>query len=131
MKSQPATSRLADLGIDKTQSSRWQKLAELSQDDFDDKVGRAVGKAITALDRAEKERNGGKLAKPPGGSNKRPRKDRGIKNPDHPTLEARGIDKNLAKEAQAHAAQWHRHPAFAARLSAAACARAKRPKPVP
>jgi hypothetical protein len=48
----------------------------------------------------EEERKAGKLAKPPGGSKKRPRKDRGFENPDHLTLKARGIDKNLAKEAR-------------------------------
>jgi len=45
------------------------------------------------------------LAKPPGGSKTRPRKDRGISAPDHPpTLAEAGIDKNLANRARKSAA---------------------------
>jgi phage N-6-adenine-methyltransferase len=52
MKSQPATSKLSDLGVNKTQSSRWQKLAELSERDFEGKVARAVSGAVAAVDKA-------------------------------------------------------------------------------
>lgn len=38
MKSQPATSKLSDLGITKTDSSRWQKLAALDSDKFEAKI---------------------------------------------------------------------------------------------
>jgi hypothetical protein len=53
MKSQPATSTLFDLGVSKTQSSRWQKLAEITDDDFEDVVDRARRGASAALDRAQ------------------------------------------------------------------------------
>jgi N6-adenosine-specific RNA methylase IME4 len=48
MKSQPATSKLADLGVSKTQSSRWQKLAALDADKFERHVERA---GVNAYDR--------------------------------------------------------------------------------
>jgi len=41
MKSQPATSKLSDLGVTKTQSSRWQRLAALDADTFERQVERA------------------------------------------------------------------------------------------
>src|SRR5262245_33138972 len=45
-------------------------------------------------------RKAGKLAKAPGGSKARPRKDRGDESPDHQTLDQQGVDKDLAKEAR-------------------------------
>ena len=41
LKSQAATPKLADLGITKWQSSRWQQLAALSEPEFEGRVGRA------------------------------------------------------------------------------------------
>jgi protein gp37 len=41
LKSQAATPKLADLGVSKSQSSRWQQLAALDQDRFEAKVGTA------------------------------------------------------------------------------------------
>jgi Transcriptional activator, adenine-specific DNA methyltransferase len=49
MKSQPATSKLADLGINKTQSSRWQALAALDQDRFEAKVEGASKRAYDRI----------------------------------------------------------------------------------
>ena len=52
-KSRPATlipaPRLADLGINKTQSSRWQALAALDPDQFEDKVGSASRRAYDGI----------------------------------------------------------------------------------
>lgn len=52
-KLQPATliaaPKLADLGINKTQSSRWQKLAALDQDHFEAKVESASKRAYDAM----------------------------------------------------------------------------------
>jgi pentatricopeptide repeat protein len=52
-KSQPATliaaPRLADLGINKTQSSRWQKLAALDTENFEAKVEGASKRAYNAM----------------------------------------------------------------------------------
>jgi hypothetical protein len=53
MKSQPATSKLSDLDINKSQSSRWQKLAETPDDDFEELVSNAKQKASAAVDRAQ------------------------------------------------------------------------------
>jgi hypothetical protein len=53
MKSQPATSKLSDLNINKPQSSRWQKLADVSTDDFEELVTKAQQKACAAVDRAQ------------------------------------------------------------------------------
>lgn len=47
--------KLSDLGVSKTQSSRWQKVAALDDGDFEDKVAHAVTKAVTALDSATKK----------------------------------------------------------------------------
>jgi hypothetical protein len=40
----PLAPKLADLGISKTQSSRWQKLADLSIEDFEEKAAHAVAR---------------------------------------------------------------------------------------
>jgi 5-carboxymethyl-2-hydroxymuconate isomerase len=53
MKSQPATSRLIDLNISKTQSSRWQKLAVMSEPQFE----KAVQEAVTHEPRRAKKRS--------------------------------------------------------------------------
>jgi hypothetical protein len=52
MKSQPATSKLSDLNINKSQSSRWQKLADIPDDDFEELVDRTKQKACAAVDHA-------------------------------------------------------------------------------
>ena len=53
MKSQPATSKLSDLDINKSQSSRWQKLADNTNEEFEEMVARAKQKACNAVDRAQ------------------------------------------------------------------------------
>jgi hypothetical protein len=65
MKSQPATSKLADLDINKSQSSRWQKLADLSEEDFEDLTARAKQKACDAVDHARQPKPGSKLKPKP------------------------------------------------------------------
>jgi hypothetical protein len=75
-KSQPATliaPKLADLGINKTQSSRWQKLAALPADRFEANVERASAGAYNRMTRrfvkeAEIERARARHAKPSGPS---------------------------------------------------------------
>ena len=52
MKSQPATSKLADLGITKSQSSRWQTLAALSPAEQEQAIAVAKRKAEAAVDPA-------------------------------------------------------------------------------
>ena len=49
MKSQGATSKLADLGVTKTQSSRWQQLAALPADKFERNVTRASTDAYNRM----------------------------------------------------------------------------------
>jgi N6-adenosine-specific RNA methylase IME4 len=49
MKSQPATSKLSDLGITKTQSSRWQAAAALPDDEFEKQVDAAKRKAVASV----------------------------------------------------------------------------------
>jgi hypothetical protein len=44
------TPKLSDLGISKTQSSRWQQLAGLPDQEFEDKVTRATDTAVAAID---------------------------------------------------------------------------------
>jgi hypothetical protein len=44
---------LSDLGINKSQSSRWQKLADIPDDDFEETVARAKQKASNAVDNAQ------------------------------------------------------------------------------
>jgi hypothetical protein len=53
MKSQPATSKLSDLNINKSQSSRWQKLADIPHADFEQLVDRTKQKACAAVDHAQ------------------------------------------------------------------------------
>jgi hypothetical protein len=47
---------LADLGVSKSQSSQWQKLAAIDEDDFEVVVDRARSGASAALDRAQQPR---------------------------------------------------------------------------
>ena len=44
------TPKLSDLGIKKDQSSRWQKLAGLPEQEFEDKIARATDTAVTVID---------------------------------------------------------------------------------
>jgi hypothetical protein len=48
-KSHAATAKLRDLGINKTQSSRWQKLAALDPDQFEDRVEAATKRAYDRI----------------------------------------------------------------------------------
>jgi hypothetical protein len=64
MKSQPATSKLSDLNINKSQSSRWQKLADVSTDDFEELVTKAQQKACAVVDRAQQPKPKPKPPKP-------------------------------------------------------------------
>ena len=50
--SKPAT--LADLGVTKMQSSRWQKLAELDEDDFEAKTEAAKKQAVSSVEGSAK-----------------------------------------------------------------------------
>ena len=49
MKSQPATSKLSDLGINKTKSPRWQRLAALDADSFEAKIEGASKRAYDGI----------------------------------------------------------------------------------
>jgi hypothetical protein len=55
---------LSDLGISKTQSSHWQQLAGLPDQDFEDKITRATDKAVAAIDAPPRGKRSGK-GKPP------------------------------------------------------------------
>jgi hypothetical protein len=60
------TSKLADLGISKTQSSRWQQLAGLPEQEFENKVTRATDTAVAAIDAPPSGKRSGKgKGKPP------------------------------------------------------------------
>ena len=54
LKSQAATPKLADLGITKWQSSRWQQLAALSEPEFEGRVEQSKKKTVSAMDRMAK-----------------------------------------------------------------------------
>jgi len=53
LKSQAATPKLADL-VNKSQSSRWQRLASLSEKEFENKIELGKKKALSAIDRTAK-----------------------------------------------------------------------------
>jgi protein gp37 len=78
-------------GIRKLARTMSDRAAEIEAAEFSIRAKRKLGEMIIAAAKA------GALAKPPGGSKKRPRKDR-VKN--NPTLESAGVDKNLAHEAR-------------------------------
>ena len=54
LKSQAATPKLSDLGVTKSQSSRWQQLAALSEPEFEGRVEQSKKKAVSAIDRMAK-----------------------------------------------------------------------------
>jgi hypothetical protein len=47
--------KLSDLGISKTQSSRWQMLADLKPDEFETNVERAKRKAVSVVNGTARE----------------------------------------------------------------------------
>ena len=55
-RSPAATVKLADLGITKTQSSRWQKLATLDDDDFEQRTALAKKQAVLSVELTGAER---------------------------------------------------------------------------
>jgi hypothetical protein len=67
MKSQATTSKLSDLGVTKSQSSQWQRLADLEDDDFEAMVAVAKHKATGGIDRAQqpKRKPTKRKSKPP------------------------------------------------------------------
>jgi hypothetical protein len=77
MKSQPATSKLSDLNINKSQSSRWQKLAENTDDEFEEMVTRAKQKACDAVDHAQQPKQKPKPKPEPEPKRKHPAKGNG------------------------------------------------------
>ena len=71
LKSQEVTPKLADLGVSKMQSSRWQKLAAFDQDQFEAKVASSSERAYDAMvngfvKHVDKERAAEEAAAPPG-----------------------------------------------------------------
>jgi hypothetical protein len=72
--SQAATPKLSDLGINKSQSSRWQKLADIDDDEFEGVVTHAQHKATAAVDNAQqpKPRPKPKPKSKPGPERKQP-----------------------------------------------------------
>jgi hypothetical protein len=58
--------KLSDLNINKSQSSRWQKLADIGDDEFEDVVTHAQHKATAAVDQAQQPKpKSPKSPKPP------------------------------------------------------------------
>ena len=54
LKSQAATPKLADLGITKSQSSRWQRLAELTPEEFEAMLDQRKNKVLSIFERSPK-----------------------------------------------------------------------------
>jgi hypothetical protein len=54
LKSQAATPKLADLGITKSESSKWQQLAALELEEFEIQVEQGKKRALAAIDRTAK-----------------------------------------------------------------------------
>jgi hypothetical protein len=59
------TPKLADLGITQTQSSRWQQLAGLPKQEFEDKVTFAAETAVAAIDAPSGGKQPGKSKRKP------------------------------------------------------------------
>jgi hypothetical protein len=62
--SHAATVKLNDLDINKSQSSRWQKLADVPEDDFEELVAHAKQKACSAVDHAQQAKSKPKPKRP-------------------------------------------------------------------
>jgi hypothetical protein len=69
-----APPKLADLGVNKSQSSRWQRLAGVPADDFEEFIASAQQKACAAVDHAQQPKPDRKAKPPKPGKQKATRK---------------------------------------------------------